>query len=121
MVEAKLITLARDFLAEAREQLKEYERTANELSLRQACEKGWGSVTQALMYAAGRTIETHKEFGLVATELFRKTGNRIFLDAETAGEYLHSAGFYHGLPTAELVSRNLDLIEELVQVAERIS
>lgn len=107
--------LAKDFLAEARRQLDEYVKTGNELALRQACEKGWGAVAQALMAATGKPIEAHREFGIVASELYKKTGNRSILTGESAGEYLHSAGFYHGLPTAELVSNSLDLIEELLR------
>jgi hypothetical protein len=91
---------ARSFLAEAREQLREYEKSNDELALGQACEKGWGAVAQALMHAAGKPIESHREFWLIASEVLRKTGNRSLLAGESAGEYLHSAGFYHGLPTS---------------------
>lgn len=112
--------LARSFLAEAERQLDDYRKTGNELSLRQACEKGWGAVAQALMAVAGRPIESHKEFGLMASDLFRKTGDRRILTGESAGEYLHGAGFYHGLPTAELVSNSLLLIKESLEVVERL-
>jgi len=112
--------LARSFLEEARRQLDEYVKTGNELALRQACEKGWGAVAQALMAAVGKPIEKHREFGMVASELFKKTGNRIFLTGESAGEYLHGAGFYHGLPTAELTSNSLDLIEDLLKALENL-
>ncbi len=100
--------------------MEDYVKTGDEVSLRQACEKGWGAVAQGLMYAVGRAITSHREFAIVASELFKKTGDRIFLDGETAGEYLHGAGFYHGVPTAELVSRNLDVIEEMLKSLERL-
>lgn len=115
------LKLARSFLAEAREQLREYEKSNDELALRQACEKGWGAVAQALMHAAGKPIESHREFGLIASELFKKTGNRRLLTGESAGEYLHSAGFYHGLPMSELILNSLELVEELLKAVESIS
>lgn len=114
------LKLAKSFLDEARKQLDEYVKSGNGLALRQACEKGWGAVAQALMAAVGKPVESHKEFGVIASELFRKTGNRSFLTGESAGEYLHSAGFYHGLPTAELVLNSLDLIEELLKTIENL-
>jgi len=112
------LKLAKVFLEEARRQLDEYVKTGSELALRQACEKGWGAVAQGLMAAAGKPIETHGEFGAVASELFKKTGDRNVLTGESAGEYLHSAGFYHGLPTVELVSNSLDLIEAFLEALE---
>jgi len=115
------LKLAKSFLAEAREQLREYEKSKDELALRQACEKGWGAVAQGLMYAAGKPIESHREFGLIASELFKKTGNKSVLTGESAGEYLHSAGFYHGLPTLELVMNSLELIEEFLKAVESVS
>ncbi len=111
--------LARSFLAEAERQLDEYGKTGDELSLRQACEKGWGAVAQALMAAVGKPIESHREVGLVASDLFRKNGDRRILMGESAGEYLHGAGFYHGLPTVELVSNSLDVIKGLLEAVER--
>jgi hypothetical protein len=119
MEKGRYLKLARCFLEEARKQLDDYAKTGSELALRQACEKGWGAVAQALMAAVGKPVESHKDFGVVASELFKKTGNRSILTGESAGEYLHSAGFYHGLPTAELVSNSLDLIEELLKTIER--
>jgi len=119
MGKREYLTLARQFLEEARGQAEDYRKTGSELALRQACEKGWGAVAQALMSTTPKPIETQKEFGLVASDLFRKTGEKVYLDAETAGEYLHSAGFYHGLPTVELVSRSLDLVDELLKTLER--
>ena len=120
MDKGNCLKLARSFLGEAREELDEYVKSRSGLALRQACEKGWGAVSQALMAAVGKPVESHKEFGVIASELFKKTGNRSFLTGESAGEYLHSAGFYHGLPTAELVSNSLDLIEELLKAIESL-
>ncbi len=114
------IKLAWNFLTEARRKLEDYVKTGDEVSLRQACEKGWGAVAQGLMYAVGKAITSHREFSIVASELFKKTGDRIFLRGEVAGEYLHGAGFYHGLPTLELISDSLDLIEEMLRALERL-
>lgn len=110
--------LSWQFLDEARRELDHYVKTQDELALRQACEKGWGAVAQALMTAADRPVTSHRDL-IIASELFRKTGARAILTGESAGEYLHSAGFYYGLPTAELVLNTLDLIEEFLKVLEK--
>ncbi len=112
--------LSWQFLEEARRQLDLYVETQDELALRQACEKGWGAVAQALMSVADRPVASHRDFGIIASELFRKTGERAILTGESAGEYLHSAGFYHGLPTAELVLNSLELIEEFLKALEKL-
>jgi hypothetical protein len=44
MGEQEKIELAAKFLSEARGELEEYRRTADDVNLGEACEKGWGAM-----------------------------------------------------------------------------
>ncbi len=115
------LELAKRFLVEAREALEGFKRTGDEAKKRQACEKGWGAVAQALMHAAGREFYAHREFGNMANELFRKTGDKRFIIWESVGEALHGGGFYHGAFDVDGISLMLDELEEFLKAVELIS
>jgi len=72
------------------------------------------------MFVFGKRIESHREFAETASQLYKQTGEKAFLEGEGAGEYLHSAGFYHGIPTIELVADSLDQIESLLKAVEQL-
>ena len=115
------LELASKFLADAEEEFQAYLTTGEEEKLRQACEKGWGTVTQLLMHASGKDLTRHRDFGTVAKQLGEKTGNTTFERAEMAGEALHAGGFYHGALSPEAVKAALDMISELLKVIEGMS
>ena len=112
------LELAKKFLADAEEEFQAYLNTGEEEKLRQACEKGWGTVTQLLMHASGKELTHHRDFGTVAKQLAGKTGKVTFERAEMAGEALHAGGFYHGALSPEAARAALDMISELVKVIE---
>lgn len=112
--------MATAFLVEAFEQLKGYEKTGKEEMLRQACEKGWGAVAQALMHASGKDLTQHREFGQIGKQLTEKTGDQVFARSEALGEALHAGGFYHGALSPEAVDSALSAVGELITAVERL-
>ncbi len=114
------LKLAEKFLSEAMTELREYGKTLEDVKLREACEKGWGAMSQLLMYAVDREITEHRGFSEAATELYKKTGRKEVVLAETAAEGLHAAGFYHGALTAEAVDLTLKSIEDAVRITREI-
>jgi len=114
------LNLAKEFLADAREELQTYLTTGKEEKLRQACEKGWGAVAQLLMHTSGKDLTHHRDFGVVARQLTEKTGNALIERAEMAGEALHAGGFYHGALSPEAVRVALDMISDLIKAVEEL-
>ncbi len=106
------LDIAEGFLKEAESELEEYERSRDEVKLRLVCEKGWGAITQALMYAGGEDVTTHKDFDKLANKL--KIQFEGIIEAYLAGDKLHSAGFYHGLLRFETVKDSLGLIKQAI-------
>ena len=109
------LDLAKKFLSDATEEFRAYLTTEEEEKLREACEKGWGAVAQLLMYASGKELTPHRDFGVVAKQLTEKTGDTLIERAEMAGETLHSGGFYHGALSPEGISAALDMISDLIK------
>jgi len=89
------LQLAQEFFEKAREELESYRREQREVHLREACEKAWAAIAQALMHVAGRPITRHKDFERVARQYWKVYG-REPIAGERAGDQLHSGGFYHG-------------------------
>ena len=101
--------LSEDFMQDAKVAMIEYTKTKNEEKLRQACEKGFGAFTQALMHYKGRAVR-HKEFGRVADELFAKSKAHDILRAHRDAESLH-ASFYDRVLSPLEVEDALNQIE----------
>ena len=112
------LELGAKFLSEARRELEEYWKTAEDVNLREACEKGWEAMAQLLMYATGREITEHRGFSKAATDLYKKIGRKEIVLTETAAEALHAAGFYHGVLTADAVELTLISIEEIFRILQ---
>lgn len=115
----KKLRLADKFLKEAWEQLKKYEDTKEELYLRQACEKGWGAVAQALK-ATNPKIKRHADFSDTAAKLARKYDNEEIVHGESCGETLHRTGFYEGALTKPAVEINLKSAEDFLELIDNI-
>jgi len=112
------LELGAKFLSEARRELEEYSKTAEDANLREACEKGWEAMAQLLIYATGREITEHIGFSKAATDLYKKTERKEIVLTETAAEALHAAGFYHGVLTADAVELTLNSIEEIFRILQ---
>jgi hypothetical protein len=115
----KRLRLANEFLEEAREQLKKHEETKKELNLRQACEKGWGSVAQALK-AVNPKIRYHRDFGETAAKLARKYNQQEIVHGEMCGEALHRSGFYEGSLGVLIVEDSLKCIDNFLKSIDNI-
>ena len=113
------MTLASEFLEEAQRQLKKYGKTKKELNLRQACEKGWGTVAQALK-VVNPEIKRHAEFGKTAAKLAREYNNEKIMYDEAFGEHLHRAGFYEGLLGVEEIKYGLSAVEDFLKSIDSI-
>lgn len=115
----KRLTLAGEFLEEAHLQLSKYEATKKELCLRQACEKGWGAVAQALK-AVNPKIRYHRDFGETAARLAKQYGNHEIAHGELCGESLHRSGFYEGELGSNAVEEGLICIDDFLKSIDTI-
>lgn len=107
------LDLARLFIAASKQELDAYRKSKDEIQYRQACEKAWAAIAQAMMHAYGTSINHHRDYSKFANEL--KKANKIDLvDAVIIGDKLHSAGFYHGALSQEEVRNAINLIEEKI-------
>ncbi|MFH0775876.1 MAG: PaREP1 family protein [bacterium] len=113
------LKLANRFLEEAREELKRYESTKDELFLREACEKGWGVVMTALK-VVNPDIKRHADFGKTATKLAKEHNKMEMVYGESCGEALHRTGFYEGDMDAETVEINLKCVENFLKLIDNI-
>jgi hypothetical protein len=113
------INLALKFIQEAWAELRKYEVMADELHLRQACEKDWGAVAQALKII-NPDIKRHADFGETAARLARKYNNREILRLEACGELLHREGFYEGTISKDRARYLLEDVEEFVKLIDKI-
>lgn len=107
-----ILSLAFDFLENAKHELKLYDQERNEIKLRLACEKGWAAIAQALNHAAPAPIRNHWEFFTVAQSLSDESQRYEIQRGEISGHALHSAGFYRGELGIEEVRRALRDVEE---------
>jgi hypothetical protein len=115
----KKLSLANKFIKEAWEQFQQYEKTGDELYLRQACEKGWATVAQALK-AVSPEIRTHRDFGETAAALAKKYNNPEITYSEYCGEALHRSGFYEGDLGPGIVRQGLECIENFLELMDNI-
>jgi hypothetical protein len=115
----KKLALAEKFLKEAWSQLKKYEDTKEELNLRQACEKGWGVVAQALK-AVNPKIRRHADFGRTATKLAEEYNDKEMVHGEAMGEHLHREGFYEGHLNKKEVEYGLMSVEDFLKSIDNI-
>jgi hypothetical protein len=111
------LDIAKSFLVEARNELREYEECRDEAILRLVCEKGWGAIAQALMYAVGRDVTHHNDYQKIANEL-RQSGKFDVIDATLIGDKLHSAGFYHGKLSVNAIKESIAVIEQAVDTLD---
>jgi methylmalonyl-CoA mutase cobalamin-binding subunit len=107
------------FINEAKTEIENYRKTGNEVSYRQACEKGCGAIAQAIMHVSGHDIYHHKEFSQVASKLKEK-GMIDIVDAIAAGDKMHSAGFYHGILSEETVANAIQLIDTAIRQIKKL-
>ncbi len=114
------LTVAEMFIKAAREEIKEYRRSRNEIHYRQACEKGWGAIAQALMHLSNRSVYHHREFSEIANSL-KASGKIDAVDALIAGDQLHGGGFYHGALTVSAIENAIDLIEKVIEDVKKQS
>jgi hypothetical protein len=115
----KKLSLANEFIKEAWEQFQRYEKTGNELNLRQACEKAWATVAQALK-VVNPQIKTHRDFGETAAALAKKYNNPEITYGEAFGEALHRSGFYEGDLGPGIVRQGLECIENFLKLIDNI-
>lgn len=110
-----MVRLSNKFLMEARSELDKYIETKDVIYLRQASEKGWGSMAQALKALAyPKELKSHADllnFGFRQSSSI-KTGTAF-------GNTLHSSGFYEGILTYEAVKSGLEYIREAVEASEK--
>jgi hypothetical protein len=115
----KKFRIAEDFLKEAWEELRKYEQEGKETSLRQACEKGWAAVTQALKVINPK-IKVHRDFGDTALKLAKEYNMEEILHGESCGEALHRTGFYEGQMSKGVVEANLKCVENFLKLINKI-
>lgn len=113
------LALAEDFLEGAWDELRKYESTRDERLLREACEKGWGAVAQALK-SVNPNIKRHADFGKTAIKLAKEYKDEEIFRCEAIGEHLHRAGFYEGLLDAEEVEYGLLAVEDFLRLIDKI-
>lgn len=115
---AGTIGLAVDFINAAKLELADYTTTSNEVSYRQACEKGWAAIAQAVIHVNGRHIYYHRGFEEAASRLTPRTGIDL-VSPVAAGNQLHGQGFYQGRLSPSSVGSTLGLIESRVLEVQR--
>lgn len=115
----KKLDLAYRFFDVAKEQLKKYKETKDEVCLRQASEKGWSAVAQALK-AVNPKIRRHADFGKTASMLATEYNNEEIMRCEAFGEHLHRAGFYEGLLDIEEVRHGFLAVEDFLKLIDNI-
>jgi len=81
--------------------------------LRQACEKGWGCVAQALKIV-NPNIRRHLEFGRTAAELAEKYNNEEVVHGEMCGELPHRQGFYEGDLDEKIIEHGLRCVQDFL-------
>ncbi|MBU1261670.1 PaREP1 family protein [bacterium] len=113
------LLLASSFLEQAWEELKGYCEKKDEVLLRQAAEKGWGCVVQALK-VVNPEIKRHAEFGKTALKLTEEYNNEEIFRLEAVGEHLHRAGFYEGFLDEEEVKHGLLSVEDFLKLINGI-
>jgi hypothetical protein len=113
------LALAEDFLEGAWDELRKYESTKDERFLREACEKGWGAVAQALK-AVNPNIKRHADFGKTAIKLAKEYKDEEIFRCEAIGEHLHRAGFYEGLLDAEEIKYGLSAVEDFLKLIDKV-
>lgn len=113
------LKLAYEFLEESHLQLSKYEATKKELNLRQACEKGWGTVAQALK-AVNPKIKYHRDFGETAARLAKQYNDPEIAHGELCGESLHRSGFYEGDLGPNVVKEGLNCIDNFLTSIDNI-
>lgn len=117
--ENERLVLARLFINSAREELQEYRDLQSEISYRQACEKAWAAIAQAVMYVHGNSIHHHNEYSKIVNAL-KKSGEIDLVDAVIVGDQLHSGGFYHGAISVDAVENGIQSIDEKIAEIEKL-
>ena len=113
------LKLADNFLRHAWEEFRGYSEKKDEVLLRQACEKGWGCVAQALK-VVNPNIRRHAEFGRTAAELSEKYNNEEIVHGEAFGELLHREGFYEGDMDEKTIEHGLRCVENFLMLINGI-
>jgi len=115
----KRLALASEFLEESQKELKMYEDTKREMHLWEACEKGWGTIAQALK-AVNPEIKRHSDFGKTAAKLAEEYNNEEIVHGESCGETLHRSGFYEGALDISAVRHHLKSVEDFLKSIDNI-
>jgi len=106
------LELSKDFLVEANKAYLKYRQSKSEEKLRQACEKYFAALGQAINWYKGRELH-HSEYNKVVEELVMKTGKTIFRSGHMAAELLHARFYQDILSTSEIEESMKTVIEAI--------
>ncbi|MFQ6115230.1 MAG: DUF5618 family protein [bacterium] len=123
------LQVAKDFMDKARKELEDGKQKRDELSIRDACEKGWGATVQAInaLFVKKRLSplpRSHRQRRELLDKLEGEDDQlreKNFLDRFMARAYaLHERGFYNGELKVESIERELEKVEKLIMDIESL-